>query len=162
MGNTIQAPKLFSDHEHRSGKRLLESIQANKGDRTQAAIDFARKEFSMPISSITSNVSDYEEMSTRMEKYLTKPYDVGDGIIFRKTPLEYCESVKSLESASVIKENLQKLRGVSGIPSKVEKLKEGNAESIFTGIENATVRLVTADRASLAKSRLQAFQATRK
>ena len=162
MGNSMETPKMFFAYEHSSGKRLLASIQTNERDVTQAAIDFARKEFTKPISIITANSSDYDDMSSRMEKYLTKPYDVGDGIIFRKTPLEYCQSIGSLESAAVINENLQKLSSVYRAVKKTKDGKEIESTTPPGGIESLTVGTVTHDRAALAKSRLQAFHASKR
>lgn len=153
MGNSVDRPSILEEYEHKSGKRLLASIQVNQRDITQSAIDFARKEFTKHASGFLSVSSDYDEMSAKLESYLTKKYDIGDGIIFTKSPLEYCDSIGSSESAAVIKENLQRVSMVTN------GKKQGSQP---TGIESHTVGPVTHDRALLAKARLQAFQATRK
>lgn len=155
MGNTAEKPSILEEYEHKSGKQLIASIRVNQRDVTQMAIDFARKEFAKHATGFIPVSSDFDEMSVKMEKYLTKHYDIGDGIIFTKTPLEFCDSIGSSESAAVIKENLQRI-------SMVTNGKKEGLHPVVAGIENAAVGLVTHDRAILAKARLQAFQATRK
>lgn len=147
MGNSIKLPD-FTSYENTSGKKLLVAIDLNNKEATQVAIDYCRSEFTKK-----SYALDYDEMMEKMENYLTRHYNIGDGIIFRKTPLEYCEHKQAEESALVIKENLQILRGVNR-----KKCGEENS----AGRESATVGLITQERAVLAKERLKAFQATRK
>lgn len=153
MGNSADKQSILEDHEHKSGRRLLASIRVNQRDVTQMAIDCARKEFAKHATGFLSVSLDYDEMSAKLEKYLTRSYDIGDGIIFTKTPLEFCDIIGSSESAAVIRENLQRI-------SMVTNGKKDGAHPV--GIDNAVVGLVTHDRAALAKARLQAFQATRK
>jgi hypothetical protein len=155
MGNSADKPSILEDYEHKSGKRLLASIRVNQRDVTQMAIDFARKEFAKHATGFLSVSLDYDEMSAKLEKYLTKQYDIGDGVIFTKTPLEFCDAIGSSESAAVIRENLQRI-------SMVTNGKKEGVHPVGIGIENAAVGVVTHDRAMLAKARLQAFQATRK
>ena len=162
MGNSVQPPELFKNYEHKSGKRLIEAIKLNERCATQDAIDSAKKEFTKPISKLISNTSDYDEMMTKMDRYLKKQYDIGDGVLFTKSPLEYCESIGSLEAAAVINENIKKMSQIALSNGKIGGVQINASSSPPIGIESDTVGTVTHDRAMLAKSRLIAFQDTRK
>jgi hypothetical protein len=82
MGNSNERPKMFGKYEHSSGKILILSIEENQRSQTQGAIDAARKDFTTLAHGV-----DYDDMVKKMIEYLTRHYDIGDGIAFRKTPL---------------------------------------------------------------------------
>jgi hypothetical protein len=159
MGNesSIPTPSIFKEYEHISGKRLIAAIRADSRASTIAAVDFARKEFTKPFSKNTSNVSDYEDMVGKMERYLTKKYDVGDGVVFTRTPLDFARSIRSNQAAAAIEESLAKIR----TESHTAGVQLGD-KSAGTVIERPVIGEVTHERASIAKERLKEFQNKRK
>lgn len=162
MGNSIEKPSIFKEYEHKSGRRLIAAIKNNSRQEVEEAIEFCRHEFTRPLSGTTANSSDYDVMHKRLEQYLLSPKDIGDGIIFKKTPLEMCKDKGSHEAGAVILEHLNRL-GV--------QLPAGTLPSNFTaapadlkdrGVESVNVGFVNQERSTLAKERLKAFQATKK
>jgi hypothetical protein len=167
MGNEMPTPTIFKEYEHRSGKRLIAAVRANSREAVDAAVEFTRHEFTKPLNSSTANASDYETMQQRMEQYLLGPKDVGDGIIFKKGPLELATELRSTEAAAAILDHLNRL-GVHVPPAHLI----GTASSISSnsvavpdlkdrGVDSATVGHVNAERSAAAKERLKAFQASR-
>ena len=163
MGNKQGIPStIFKEYEHKSGRRLISAIKNNSRQETEDAIEFCRHEFTKPLSGTTANASDYDTMHKRLEQYLLSPKDIGDGIIFKKTPLEVCKDKGSNESAAVILEHLNRL-GV--------QLPTGTSPASFTaapldlkdrGVESVNVGFVNQERSNLAKERLKAFQAAKR
>jgi hypothetical protein len=163
MGNdassTTAPSSIFREYEHQSGRRLIAAIRANSKEATKVAITFARKEFTKPFSSVISNASDYDEMAVKMERYLTKPYDIGDGVVFKKTPLEYANSINAKESIAVIEETLTKLRADIHKSESQSNLPLTPPTQKAAGVvERPIIGEVTRERAELAKERLKAFQ----
>ena len=157
MGNIPSPPTIFKEYEHKTGRRLIAAIQANSKEATEAAIEFCRHEFTKPITSSTANASDYETMHKRLENYLLTPKDIGDGMIFKKSPLELCKDLKSDVSAAIIIDHLNRL-GVQ-LPSGTTALGSFiNPDVKDRGVESVTVGFVNQERANTAKDRLKAFR----
>lgn len=150
MGNKVTSSSLsgtFALHEfeHISGRHLIEAINANDPKKLQNAINLAKSEFSKPVSN-NMNKTDYDEMIEYMTKYLTKEYNVGDGILFVRTPLKYCSDKNAKDCEEVIRRNLDTL-AQSGNPNQ-------------TKVSN-TVGEINKERVSKAKERLKEFQKSR-
>lgn len=142
MGNKVAKSSLtgvFQEFEHISGRMLIEAITLNDPEKTQAAIYKAKSEFVKPVRS-NSNLAEYDDMIEYMIKYLTKPYDVGDGPFFTKTPLQLCEAKCTKKAEAVIKQNLASLHQGAGPVQNVI---------------SPTVGTVSKDRVALAKERLK-------
>jgi hypothetical protein len=145
MGNKVTnssfSSALTGEFEHRSAKKLLTAIRVDDPALAQKAIDSAKAEFSRPVSS-NSNRADYDDMINEMKNYLTRQYDVGDGPLFTRSPVEYAKHLKAQKVEQVITRNIMELEGL--IPGSGPKF-------------NQAVGEVTHERAALAKARLQAF-----
>ena len=153
MGNLPSPPTIFKEYEHKSGRRLIAAIQANSKEETEAAIDFCRHEFTKPISSSTANASDFETMHQRLENYLLTPKDIGDGMIFKKTPLELCKDIKSDVAAAVILDHLNRL-GIQLPAGGTTMTSFVNPPDLKDrGVESVAVGFVNQERASTAKDR---------
>lgn len=159
MGNQQQGLTIFKEYEHKSGRRLISAIKNNSRQETEDAIEFCRHEFTKPLSGTIANASDYDMMHKRLEQYLLSPKDTGDGIIFKKTPLEMCKDIGSNESGSVIIEHLNRL-GVQ-LPTGTTKFTAAPLDLKDRGVESVNVGFVNLERSNLAKERLKAFQATK-
>lgn len=79
----------------------MKAIRENSKEGVRTAIETARQEFVKPISKKTSNASDYKDMVTSLINYIEKKYDIGDGPLFLKTPLEYCDHLKAERAKEV-------------------------------------------------------------
>jgi hypothetical protein len=168
MGNTtnIGESSLLRDYEHIYGKRLLAAIRLNSREEVERAIDIARREPRAPFS-VKINMrrsperTDFDEMADRMTVYLTKGYDIGDGIFFTKTPLEYCTHLNAPDAAVTIREHLYRLGVIDGavVRSPQEGTRVSDPATGNIGIENIHVGLITHERAALARERLVAFHA---
>lgn len=145
MGNANSAIDQLK-MESVSGKKLLAAIRVNSPAAVKDAIETARKEFTQPISRTTANASAYDDMLKQLIKYLTKEYDYGEGPLFLKTPLEYCQHLGSTKAADVIKEELEKLHE----PVRQKARSDHVKSNVIGGISS--------DRAIEAKARLQAFR----
>jgi hypothetical protein len=82
-----------------------------------------------------------------MKNYLTRQYDVGDGPLFTRSPVEYAKHLKAQKVEQVITRNIMELEGL--IPGSGPKF-------------NQAVGEVTHERAALAKARLQALKDAKK
>ena len=154
MGNSSSSPPgqskaldgcILQQYEHKNGKKLIAAIKLNSALRTRQAIEEARVEFIRPTKK-TSNEAEYDEMINGMIKYLTQGYNVGDGILFTKSPIQYGEYCKADEALEVVKSELE----------KYQQMLQRN--------ENVTEKprdRISSDRAKLAKERLKNFQETR-
>ena len=76
--------------------------------------------------------------------YLTKQYDIDEGPLFPKTPLQYCKEKYAKKAEDVINRNLNNLRY------------NGNTVS---NIISPTVGEISKDRVKEAKARLQEIRA---
>ncbi len=149
MGNSQQPERrretlkggILQDYEHHNGKKLLAAIKANRREGVKAAIETARMEFIAPTEK-NSNKADYDVMVAGLIKYLTTSYDIGDGIIFKKTPIEYCLHIHSNEARAQIEELIEELRKKEGHMTKDKNMQVSSSN----------------DRVATAKARLMAFR----
>lgn len=134
---------VLQSYENKSAKKLLDAIKRDSSKHILIAIESAKVEFIKPTKK-AANQAEYDEMVLGMMKYLTRKYDIGDGVLFTKTPLEYCAIMKS----QLAKETLE---------SEIEKYKamESKLDSRDRGSDSMNAR------ANLAKERLKAFQQTK-
>lgn len=133
---------VLQDYEHLSGKKLLAAIKLNSSLRVNEAIEAARVEFVRPTKK-KSNSSEYDVLINGMIEYLSKYYDVGEGMLFKKTPIEFCNHCKSFEALQVIESELEKYR------SQLQRL---------SNVTDKPRDRISSDRAKQAKERLKAFQ----
>lgn len=148
MGNTVRAASdaLFKEYEVSTGKLLFKAIRANSKKLVAEAIDVARKELANP--NIRKNhEEDYIRMTEKMNTYLTRKYDVEEGFLNWKTPIEYAKDLGSEEVIPYIEEMIIQLNQKS---DKERAVNLDRAPSI-----KAAVGTVDADRVALAKARLQ-------
>lgn len=146
MGNvTMSTDSLFKEYESSTGKLLIKAIRNNSQKQVAEAIDFARKQLATPNMKKTHE-DDYNNMTSRMTQYLTQKYDVGDGMLYKKTPLELAASVESNNTIEYIKDTIFSLTHTKQ-ESHINLDKAPNIK--------AAVGVVDQDRVALAKSRLQ-------
>lgn len=144
MGNAANnVSKALEPSEYMSGKKLLNGIKANSPDQIEAAIEICKKE-RIQGNSGTNHEKQYDVMHQKMTNYLTGKYDIGDGVIFKKTPLEYAKSLANDEAVRCLERAIRDLE----MTENKDKMTK-------------TVGLVTSDRAATAKDRLREFQKTR-
>lgn len=136
---------LFKEYESSTGKLLIKAIRNNNQKQVAEAIETARKQLATPNMSKTHE-DDYNHMTSKMAQYLTQKYDVGDGMLYKKTPLELAISVESNNTIEYIKDVIFSLTH-----TKYEShINLDKAPCI-----KAAVGTVDQDRVALAKSRLQ-------
>jgi len=82
--------------------------------------------------------------------YLTKKYDTGQGMMKKRTPIEYAEELGADEVKGLLKDTIKDLE------SKSIALPDSNVT-----VASECARS-TSDRVLLAKARLEAFQDTRR
>lgn len=145
MGNEV-SNSLFKEYESNTGKLLLRGIKNNNKIQVENAIDTARKQLATPNLK-KSHEEDYAYMAQKMTNYLTKKYDVGDGILYWKTPVDYAQALNSEHVIDYLKDMILQ---VSQKSNKQEEINIDKAPSI-----KAAVGTIDADRVSLAKARLQ-------
>jgi hypothetical protein len=148
MGNatTSVSDALFKEYESTTGKLLLRGIRNNNKKQVTDAIDFARKELATPNMKKTHE-QDFAYMTQKMTAYLTRKYDVEEGILHWKTPLDYAKSLGS-ELVIEVLENM-----ILQLAQKTNDEKEVNIDKAPS--IKAAVGKVDADRVALAKARLQ-------
>lgn len=142
MGNKVTQSAvtgIFQDLEQITGKRLIAAIREDDDIAVMAALEIAKSECSKPICSHNNNAT-YNDMATIIVDYLTQPYDVGDGPLFKQTPLKYCKLLKAKKAEQCLIKCIN------------------DAQQKTRAKDSATVGTVTADRAALAKERLKAFR----
>lgn len=149
MGNTVRAASdaMFKEYESTTGKLLFRGIRNNNKQQVVDAIDFARKELIAPNMNKTHE-EDYARMAEKMTEYLTRKYDVEEGILHWKTPLDYARSIGADNVVECIEETIVQLN------QKVDKVKREINVDRAPAIKSA-VGTVDADRVALAKARLQ-------
>jgi hypothetical protein len=147
MGNVEVS--LFKEYESQSGNLLISAIKSSNKKKLEDAIEVARKQLITPNMK-KSHEEDYKEMTNKILVYLTQKYDVGDGVLYRKTPLELAKSIGSDEITMYLEENIKKLEAA------VKATEVANTEK-YEGISK-NVGKIDKDRVSLAKSRLENFR----
>jgi hypothetical protein len=143
MGNVSET--LFKEYEATTGAKLLKGIQSNEKKLVVEAIDLARKQLMTPNMNKTHK-DDHSNMVIQMTAYLTRKYDVGEGLFFKKTPLEYAEAIGSSETIEYITETIKNL-------AKHDQNKVINNEK--SPAISSAVGTIDKERVALAKSRLQ-------
>lgn len=140
--------ELFKEHENTTGRMLIRAIKAGCKKQVSVALDSARKELATPNMKKSAD-EDYELMTQKMTAYLTRKYDVGDGMLFKKTPIEFAEAMNAPDIVEFINDTLIKL-------SQTKEVKHINLDKA-PGIQ-AAVGTIDQDRVALAKSRLLALR----
>ena len=148
MGNVEMSTDLFKEYECSTGTKLLKSIRNNDVTQTEQAIEFARKQLMTPNMKKTHE-DDYNFMKLRITQYLTRKYDVGDGMLYKKTPVEFAMTLGSTNVVDFLKDTIIKL-------SRTEEQGKINADK--SPSITAAVGTIDSDRVALAKSRLQALR----
>jgi hypothetical protein len=159
MGNTSKAasdaltPEFLKDHEYSSGHLLLRSIKVNSKKQLTEAIEIARKEL-LPLHRSNLKLThdeEYERMQAKMVSYLTRKYDIGEGYLNRRTPIEYAIHLGGNidEVIDCLKENITILsRTLHEKKISVDKAPR----------TAAAVGRVDRDRVALAKARLESLR----
>jgi hypothetical protein len=151
MGNTAQAASdaLFKEYESTTGKMLLRGIRNNNKQQVVDAVDLARKQLATPNMKKTHD-EDYKRMAELMTAYLTRKYDVEDGILHWKTPVDLAKSLGSNNVIEYIEEMIVQLS------QKMDREREINIDK--APAIKAAVGTVDSDRVALAKARLKEFR----
>jgi len=153
MGNTSQSlPDIFQNYEHRQGTKLLAAIREDSKEGIDEAVEFARQEcIKAKTSTSTSASNDFDLMIDKMTTYLTQQYDVGDGPIFTKTPIELAKDLYCDHATPAIEDHLSKLK------MQTEKRNDGKSQrSMFTSKDK--VGESKQKEVAAAKARLLAFR----
>ena len=90
-----------------------------------------------PVCS-NSNLAEYDDMVEHLKKYLTKAYDVGDGPLFVKSPIDYCK----INHANKVERAI--LQTIDSLAKNIEGSSSSSIESV-----------VSKERVALAKDRLK-------
>lgn len=157
MGNTPTPAipeMLLKDYEHKTAQRLIRGIKANSRRQLEEAFDSARKEL-LSNNTKLAHDKEFENMVKNMIAYLTRGYDVGDGALFTKTPLEIAREYHADVAIEFIEEKIAHL----------QKSEVGAKEIDKRGINvpaTSSAGRVDKDRVALAKERLKQFQAEKK
>jgi hypothetical protein len=155
MGNSTAATLtsgIMKEYEYNTGQKLLRAIKANTRTQMQECMDTVREEIkSQSKTTMIAHDKEYDNM-IKVTLYFTRGYDVGDGVIFTKTPLQYAEQLKSDQAIDFINRVLADLsRNDVANTVMVEKGAKVVTEQSFMG-------KVDKDRVQQAKDRLKAFQ----
>lgn len=150
MGNKLTPPDILRDYEHTSAKKLIRAIKANSRTQLEDSFEMAKKEL-LPMSKGTTHDKEYENMIKKMTEYLTRSYDVGEGMLFKKTPMEIAEEYQADQAIVFIKQSLEHLQK-NEIASKILDEKGMKVES------STSVGNIDRDRVQLAKERLKQYQ----
>ena len=150
MGNSFNPGDLTREYEYISGKKLMRAIKANSRVQMEESYEMAKAEL-LPKSKSTTHDKEYENMIKQMTLYLTRGYNVGDGVLFLKTPLEVAEENHSDQAISFIRAALEQLQkhdtGKQILEDKGLKIASTNS-----------VGQVDKERVHQAKERLKQFQ----
>lgn len=149
MGNSQSegnAMNMFHSYENRNGKLLLAAIKNDCLEEFHIACETARKEFVRPKTR-SSNAAGFDDMLQGMYEYLTRPYDIGNGPLFTKTPLQYAEMLKSTKIIGPLTEKIKELEKSKPAIRPVDNVFDGRS-----GTSDSS------HRANIAKDRLRAFQ----
>jgi hypothetical protein len=146
MGNASDSlSKMLSTPEYKSGKILFNGIKSNSRFQILEAIDTVKKE-NIRASSGEDHETKYDDMIQKMTNYLTGQYDVGHGILSKKTPLEYAHSLAADQAIRCLEEAIASINKQENSDVKVSK----------------TVGTVDTQRVKQAKERLREFQKEKK
>ena len=179
MGNKGSIPLLFRNEENELGTCLIASIQTGTTIQciqsnyhlplncstsllltrlftgtlkpVQTSLDTARKEFvAFKQSKLAhSNDENYKKMLDGLHLYLTRKYDVGEGTMNKKTPIELATKVGSIEIVDFLQNQINEIQ------RKLNVLSTAGSSGVPGGMEK-----IDTDRVVLAKARLEAFRAT--
>lgn len=155
MGNSSlnPVPDLLKEYEYNTGQKLLRAIKANSRTQMKECLDFVKEEIrSQNKTSKLAHDKDYENMMKKVTLYFTRGYDIGDGVIFTKTPLQYAESLQSDQAIAFLNDTLAELSR-NETASKVIEDKRAVVVK-----EQSFMGKVDRDRVNQAKDRLKAFQ----
>ncbi|KAJ1415665.1 hypothetical protein B484DRAFT_159030 [Ochromonadaceae sp. CCMP2298] len=154
MGNSHDgsAIDMFKDFEFTTGKLLLRAIGANSVDQVKQAIEFAQKELIRPNIKKSAE-DDWEEMAEKIKLYLTRQYDVGDGMFGKKTPVDYAKKIGSNDVVPLLEDSIRRI-------GNTDASKEINIDQAPRTVAAIGGKL-DPGRVALAKERLAAFQRTK-
>lgn len=150
MGNSFNPADFNKEYENVCGKKLIRAIKANSPTQLEESYEMAKKEL-LPRSKGTAHDKEYENMIRKMTLYLTRGYDVGDGMLFKKTPLQIAEEHHSDLAITFINRTLAELK-------KNEIAAEMLEEQGLKVKANSVVGDIDKDRVHQAKERLKQFQ----
>jgi hypothetical protein len=150
MGNSSSALPLVKEYEHIAGKKLIRAIKANSKMQMEESYEMAKKEL-LPKSKTSTHDKEYENMIKQMTLYLTRGYNVGDGVLFTKTPLEIAKEFHADQATEFINKALEQLNK-NEIAAEI--LKEQGLKVTSTSVVGSVDR----DRVQTAKERLKQFQ----
>lgn len=88
-------------------------------------------------------------MLVGLHLYLTRKYDVGEGNMNKKTPLELATKVGSIEIVEFLQNQINEIK------RKLSVLSTSGSSGVPGGMEK-----IDSDRVVLAKARLEAFRST--
>jgi hypothetical protein len=161
MGNTVEgrfASDLLKEREYNTGKKLFQAISHNSAEKIEECINFAKKEIKPDLNGKPEE--DFELMKSKLTAYLTRKYDIGDGFLFCKTPVEYATSLNANFAINALNDAIARLirhnkpSKASNIFSFDNKNKIDNNIEVQPSFSNG----VDSDRVNLAKERLKSFQ----
>lgn len=152
MGNKLNPipESLTKEYEHIAGKKLIRAVKSNLPAQLEESYELAKSEL-LPKSKSTAHDKEYETMVTKMITYLTRGYNIGDGILFTKTPLEIAEEYHADQSIRWINTKLEYLQK-NEVGRKLLEDKEIKVKS------TSAVGPVDRERVHSAKERLKQFQ----
>jgi len=155
MGNKIgrATDELFKEYECNTGQKLLRGIKSNSKVQIEIAIEEARKDW-MSSSIKTTAEQDFEDMTKKVLRYLTRNYDVGGGMFSKKTPVQYAKECEARDALAYLESTIASLEN--------HRTPEERKTEINAPVTTQLVGKIDSSRARTAKERLQAFQATRK
>lgn len=151
MGNSIRnaTDNLMKEYEISTGKLLLKAIAADSPEEIEKAISVARKELvNMRASVRVTHDEEFETMTKRMLKYLTQSYDIGEGLLFKKSPVNYAKSLNATEAVRYLEITIEKI-----ISS--DTTTDGRNTAISAPKTTAAVGKIDRQRVDLAKERLK-------
>jgi hypothetical protein len=153
MGNSMPVPEVMKEYEYNTGQKLLRAIKANSKTQMQECIDVVKEEIrSQNKTSRLAHDKDYENMIKKVTLYLTRGYDIGDGMLFTKTPIQYAEQLKADQAIQFINNTLIELSKIESANKVMEE------KGTKVARESSSVGVVDRDRVNQAKERLKAFQ----
>ena len=84
---------------------LLQGIRADSKKQLQSAIDLARSDLKKTHMHLDHD-QEYVLMIEKIAKYLTKSYDIGEGILHKKTPIDYATELNKKGYKNIISQIL--------------------------------------------------------
>ena len=153
MGNKFEMPIDWKEYEYKTGKKLLRAIEIDDVEQLDRCVELVKKE----LLKINYKISPDQEYDKRMENltiYLTRFYEVGDGVVFKKTPLEYARDLKSESCMRYIQEKLALYSRTDSSATVIKNAANINSQKI----ETKQLGKIDNDRVKLAKERLIAYR----